>query len=138
MSPKEVITLCKDKGVKAVDLRFTDFPGMGQHFTIPVTSLDEDSFVEGVGFDGSSIRGWQAINESDMLVVPVAETAFLDPFTAAPTLNIFCNIRDPITKKDYSRDPRNVARKAVEYLKSTGMADVCYIGPELEFFIFDD
>jgi glutamine synthetase len=138
MSPKEVLTLCKDKNVKAVDLRFTDFPGMSQHFTIPVNALDESCFEEGVGFDGSSIRGWQAINESDMLVVPVADTAFLDPFTQMPTLVMFCDIRDPITREDYTRDPRNVARKAVQYLRSTGIADTCYIGPELEFFIFDD
>ena len=113
MTAKEVLTLCRDKNVKAVDLRFTDFPGMSQHFTIPVNALDEGSFEEGVGFDGSSIRGWQAINESDMLVVPVPDTAFLDPFTQAATLVLFCDIRDPITKEDYSRDPRNVDRKAV-------------------------
>src|SRR5207245_274691 len=138
MTAKEVLTLCRDKNVKAVDLRFTDFPGMSQHFTIPVNALDEGSFEEGVGFDGSSIRGWQAINESDMLVVPVPDTSFLDPFTQAATLVIFCDIRDPITKEDYTRDPRNVARKAVQFLRSTGIADTCYIGPELEFFIFDD
>ncbi|HUB27993.1 MAG TPA: type I glutamate--ammonia ligase [Tepidisphaeraceae bacterium] len=137
MTAKQVITMCREKGVRAVDLRFVDFPGMSQHFTIPVTALDEAAFEEGVGFDGSSIRGWQSINESDMLVVPVPDTAFIDPFTAAPTMNIFCDIRDPVTKKDYSRDPRNVARKAVEYLKSTKIADTCFIGPELEFFIFD-
>jgi glutamine synthetase len=137
MSPKEVLSMCKSKGVKAVDLRFIDFPGMSQHFTIPVSALDEDSFTEGVGFDGSSIRGWQAINESDMLVVPVADSAYLDPFSEVPTLNLICDIKDPITKKDYSRDPRNIAKKAVAYLKSLGIADTCYIGPELEFFVFD-
>jgi len=130
MSPKDVLALCKSKNVKAVDLRFIDFPGMTQHFTIPVSALDEAAFAEGVGFDGSSIRGWQAINESDMLVMPVAESAFLDPFTQSPTLVMLCDIKDPITKEDYSRDPRNVARKAVAHLKSTGLADTCYIGPE--------
>jgi len=138
MTPKDAIALCKAKNVKAVDLRFIDFPGMTQHFTIPVTALDEAAFTEGVGFDGSSIRGWQSINESDMLVVPVADTAFLDPFTEVPTLVLLCDIKDPLTKQDYSRDPRNVARKAVAYLKSTGIADTCYIGPELEFFVFDE
>ena len=138
MSPKEVLALCREKDVKAVDLRFMDFPGLWQHFTIPVSKLEEDVFEDGLGFDGSSIRGWQAINESDMLVVPQPETAFLDPFTDLPTLVMICNIQDPITREDYTRDPRNVARKAVNYLKSTGIADTCYIGPEAEFFIFDD
>ena len=138
MTPKEVLALCREKDVKAVDLRFMDFPGLWQHFTIPVGHLDEDVFEDGVGFDGSSIRGWQAINESDMLVVPQPETASLDPFTALPTLSMICNIQDPITREDYSRDPRNVARKAVNYLKSTGIGDRCFIGPEAEFFVFDD
>jgi len=138
MTPKEVLALCREKDVRAVDLRFMDFPGLWQHFTIPVNKLVEDVFEDGLGFDGSSIRGWQAINESDMLVVPQPETAFLDPFTELPTLVMICNIQDPITREDYSRDPRNVARKAVNYLKSTGIADTCYIGPEAEFFIFDD
>ncbi|HUB25929.1 MAG TPA: type I glutamate--ammonia ligase [Tepidisphaeraceae bacterium] len=137
MTPKEVLAMCKSKGVKAVDLRFIDFPGMTQHFTIPVAALDEAAFKEGVGFDGSSIRGWQSINESDMLVMPVADSAFLDPFSEAPTLVMLCDIKDPITKEDYSRDPRNVARKAIAYLQSTGIADTCFIGPELEFFVFD-
>jgi len=137
-TPQEVLAMCRDQGVKAVDLRFMDFPGLWQHFTIPVTKLDEDTFENGLGFDGSSIRGWQAINESDMLVVPVPETAFIDPFTDIPTLVMVCNIQDPITREDYSRDPRNVARKAINYMKSTGVADTCYIGPEAEFFIFDD
>ncbi len=138
MTPKEVLALCREKNVKAVDLRFMDFPGIWQHFTIPVDKLVEDVFEEGLGFDGSSIRGWQAINESDMLVIPQPETAVLDPFTALPTLSMICNIQDPITREDYSRDPRNVARKAANYLKSTGIGDTAYMGPELEFFIFDD
>ncbi len=138
MTPKEVLALCREKDVKAVDLRFMDFPGLWQHFTIPVGKLDEDVFEDGIGFDGSSIRGWQGIHESDMLVVPQPETALLDPFTQIPTLSMICNIQDPITREDYSRDPRNVARKAVNYLKSTGIADTAYFGPEAEFFIFDD
>jgi glutamine synthetase len=124
--------------VKAVDLRFADFLGAWQHFTIPVGKLEEDTFEDGLGFDGSSIRGWQAINESDMLLVPVPDTAVVDPFATIPTLSIICNIQDPITREDYSRDPRNVARKAVNYLKGTGIADTCFIGPEAEFFVFDD
>ena len=138
MTPKEVLALCREKDVKAVDLRFMDFPGLWQHFTIPANALDEDVFENGLGFDGSSIRGWKAINESDMLVVPQPETASLDPFTELVTLSMICNIQDPITREDYSRDPRNVARKSVNYLKSTGIGDTCYIGPEAEFFIFDD
>jgi glutamine synthetase len=137
MTPKEVLALCRERDVKAVDLRFMDFPGLWQHFTIPVNKLEEEVFEEGLGFDGSSIRGWQAINESDMLVVPQANTAFIDPFAEHTTLVLICNIQDPITKEDYSRDPRNVARKSVNYLKSTGIADTCYMGPELEFFVFD-
>ena len=129
MTPKEVLALCREKDVKAIDLRFMDFPGLWQHFTIPVDKLDEDVFEDGLGFDGSSIRGWQAINESDMLVVPQPETAVLDPFCKIPTLSMICNIQDPITREDYSRDPRNVARKAANYLKSTGIGDTCYFGP---------
>ncbi len=138
MTPKEVLALCREKDVKAVDLRFMDFPGLWQHFTIPVGKLSEDVFEDGLGFDGSSIRGWQAINESDMLVVPQPETAMIDPFMELTTLSMICNIQDPITREDYSRDPRNVARKAVNYMKSTGVGDTCNIGPEGEFFIFDD
>jgi glutamine synthetase len=138
MKPREVLAMCREKEVKAVDLRFTDFLGAWQHFTIPVGKLEEDTFEDGLGFDGSSIRGWQAINESDMLLVPVPDTAVVDPFATIPTLSIICNIQDPITRADYSRDPRNVARKAVNYLKGTGIADTCFIGPEAEFFVFDD
>ncbi|MEE2707408.1 MAG: type I glutamate--ammonia ligase [Planctomycetota bacterium] len=138
MTPLELLGFCREKDVKAVDFRFVDFPGIWQHFTIPIDKLEEDCFEEGLGFDGSSIRGWQAINESDMLVVPQADTAFIDPFTKLPTLAIICNIQDPITRVDYTRDPRNVARKAINYMKSTGIADTCYVGPEAEFFIFDD
>jgi glutamine synthetase len=121
-----------------LDLRFMDFPGIWQHFTIPVGKLDEDVFENGLGFDGSSIRGWQAINESDMLVMPEPSTAFIDPFTEMPTIVLICNIQDPLTGEDYTRDPRNIARKSVNYLKSTGIADMALYGPEAEFFIFDD
>ena len=138
MTPKEVLALCREKGVKAVDMRFMDFPGLWQHFTIPVDKLTEDVFEDGLGFDGSSIRGWQAINESDMILLAQPETAVLDPFTEIATLSMICNIQDPITREDYTRDPRNVARKAINYLNSTGVADKCYIGAEAEFFIFDD
>jgi len=138
MTPNEILALCREKGIKAVDFRFMDFPGLWQHFTIPVAGLSEDTFEEGLGFDGSSIRGWQAINESDMLVMPQPDTAFVDPFTELPTLAMICNIQDPITGEDYSRDPRNVARKSINYLRSTGIADTCFVGPEAEFFIFDD
>src|SRR6266513_3291008 len=138
MTPKEVLTLIREKEVKAIDLRFVDFPGTWQHFTIPPHHLEESTFQDGLGFDGSSIRGWQAINESDMLVIPQPETAFLDPFTTIPTLVMVRNIQDQITREDYSRDPRNVARKSVNYLKSTGIADTAAFGPELEFFVFDE
>ena len=138
MTPREVLAMCREKEIKAVDLRFTDFLGIWQHFTVPVGKLDEEIFEDGFGFDGSSIRGWQSINESDMLIVPQPETSFVDPFSAIPTLAMIGNVQDPITREDYSRDPRNVARKAVNYLKSTRIADTCFIGPEAEFFVFDD
>ena len=138
MTPKEVLAFCREKNVKAVDLRFMDFPGLWQHTTIPIGALSEETFEEGLGFDGSSIRGWQKINESDMLIIPQPETAFIDPFTELPTVVLICNIHDPITGEPYSRDPRNVARKAINYLNSTGIADTAYFGPEAEFFIFDD
>ncbi len=137
-TPKELLAFCREKDVKAVDLRFTDFPGSWQHTTIPIGHLSEDSFEDGFGFDGSSIRGWQSIDESDMLIVPDPSTSFLDPFTTIPTLNLICNVQDPITREDYGRDPRNIARKAVAYLTSTAIADTAYFGPEAEFFIFDD
>jgi glutamine synthetase len=138
MTPKEVLKFAESKGAKTLDLKFMDFPGLWQHFTVPITELSEDSFEEGFGFDGSSIRGWQAIHMSDMLVVPDPTTAAMDPFTAIPTLTMICNILDPITKEKYSRDPRNIAQKAEAYMKSTGIADTAYFGPEAEFFIFDD
>jgi glutamine synthetase len=137
-TPKDVLKFSKDNKVEAVDLKFLDLLGIWQHFTIPTSELSEDLFEEGNGFDGSSIRGWQPINASDMLVMPDPTTAVLDPFTAIPTLSLICNIVDPVTKEDYSRDPRNIARKAEAYLKSTGVGDVAYFGPEPEFFVFDE
>jgi glutamine synthetase len=138
MKPSEVLAMAKEKGAKVVDLRFMDFPGVWQHFTVPLRELDESSFEEGFGFDGSSIRGWQPINASDMLVIPDASTAKMDPFFEVPTLVLICDIKDPITFESYTRDPRFIARKAENYLKSTGIGDTVYIGPEAEFFIFDD
>jgi glutamine synthetase len=138
MTPKEVLDMAKENGAKLVDLRFMDFPGLWQHFSVPIGELEESSFEDGFGFDGSSIRGWQPIHASDMLVIPDADTAKMDPFYAAPTLTLICNIVDPVTREPYTRDPRNIARKADAYLKSSGIGDVAYIGPEAEFFIFDD
>jgi glutamine synthetase len=138
MTPKEVLDMAKENGAKVVDLRFMDFPGLWQHFTVPISELAESSFEDGFGFDGSSIRGWQPIHASDMLVVPDATTAKMDPFYEAPTLVLICNIVDPITREAYSRDPRNIAQKAEAYLKSSGIGDIAYFGPEAEFFIFDD
>src|SRR5215470_6452566 len=138
MTPKEVIKFAKEKKSACVDLKFLDFLGTWQHFTIPMSELSESLFEEGNGFDGSSIRGWQPINASDMLVMPDPVTAVMDPFMAHPTLSLICNIVDPITKEEYSRDPRNIARKAEAYLKSTGIGDTAYFGPEPEFFVFDD
>jgi len=137
-TPADVMKLMRDKEIAFVDLRFMDFPGMQQHFTVPAAEIKESVFEDGLGFDGSSIRGWQAINESDMLVMPDPRTATIDPFSEIPTLILYCNILDPITKERYSRDPRNIAQKAENYLLSTGIADTCYVGPEAEFFVFDD
>jgi len=138
MTPKEVLDMAKENGAKIVDLRFMDFPGLWQHFSVPIRELEESSFEDGFGFDGSSIRGWQPIHASDMLVIPDAATAKMDPFYEAPTLVLICDIADPVTREPYTRDPRNIAKKADAYLKSTGIGDVAYIGPEAEFFIFDD
>ena len=133
----EVIEYAKENDIQMVDLMFTDLPGTLQHVTLPIAFLDEELFAEGTGFDGSSIRGFQTIEESDMLLVPDPNTAVIDPILEVPTLSLLCNIRDPITGGSYSRDPRYIAQKAEEHLKSSGLADVSYWGPELEFFIFD-
>ncbi|BBO70449.1 glutamine synthetase [Desulfosarcina alkanivorans] len=138
MTPEKVLAMAKENDVKVVDIRFMDFPGMWQHFSVPIGELDEGSFEDGFGFDGSSIRGWQPINASDMLVIPDAATAKIDPFFKVPTLVLIGNIADPITREAYSRDPRNIAKKAEAFLKSTGIGDTVFIGPEAEFFIFDD
>jgi glutamine synthetase len=138
MTPKQVLQLIKQNDIEFVDCRFMDFPGLWQHLTLPVTEVKEDSFTKGFGFDGSAVRGWQAINEEDMLLVPVADTARVDPFFQHPTISVICDVKDPVTKKRYSRDPRSIARKAVEYLKQTKIADTAYFGPEMEFFIFDN
>jgi glutamine synthetase len=138
MTPKEVMDLIKQKDVKYVDFRFMDLPGIWQHTTSPVKFFDEDVFKDGKGFDGSSIRGFQAINESDMLLIPDPNSAFIDPFFEATTLVLTCNAIDPVTRESYSRDPRYVAQKAEKYLQSTGIADISYWGPEAEFFIFND
>ena len=137
MTPKEFFEFAKKHDAKMVDLKFTDLLGSWQHCSYPIELWDEGTFEDGVGFDGSSIRGWQGIHESDMLAVPDASTAVLDPFFQRPTVSVIANIVDPITKENYTRDPRHVARKAEKHLKSTGIADTCYIGPEPEFFIFD-
>ena len=138
MTPKEVLELAKKNGAVMFDMKFMDFPGLWQHFSCPVDELTEDLFKDGLGFDGSSIRGWQSIHNSDMLVVPDPDTAVMDPFTQYPTLSLICTIVDPITKENYSRDPRWIAMKAEKYMKSTKIADTAYFGPEPEFFIFDD
>ena len=138
MTPKQVLQMIKEKGVVMVDVKFIDLLGTWQHFTAPISEFkDEAPFDEGLGFDGSSIRGWQAIDNSDMLVIPDPDTAVMDPFTKDPTLSIIANISDPITRADYSRDPRNISRKAEAYLKTTGVGDAAFFGPEPEFFIFD-
>ncbi len=144
MTPHEVLKYVKDNDIKIVDLKFNDLPGLWQHFSMPSSELTEMDdltktiWIEGVGFDGSSIRGFQKIQESDMIMIPDPRTAILDPILGIPTLSIICDIYDPLTKQPYSRDPRYVARKAEEYLRSTGIADTSYWGPEAEFFVFND
>jgi len=130
--------IIKDNNIEMVDLKFIDLPGQWQHFSVPIEQLEEDSFVNGFGFDGSSIRGWKSINESDMIVIPDPDTVIVDPFIHTKTISFICNIYDPITKEPYLRCPRNIAKKAEAYLKSTGIADLAFFGPEAEFFIFDD
>ncbi len=136
-TPEEVLAFAQEQGVEYVDLRFCDLPGLMQHFSAPMHQLTLDVFVEGFGFDGSSIRGFQEIQESDMILLPDPNTAVIDPFRPRKTMNLNCYVHDPITGEAYSRDPRNIARKAEAYLASTGLADTCYFGPEAEFFIFD-
>jgi glutamine synthetase len=135
-SPAELLSWAKAQGVQEVDVKFTDLRGLWQHFSLPLVNFKEDVFTEGLGFDGSSIRGFQDIHESDLTLIPVPTTAFIDPVPAARTLSILCDIYDPVKGTRYSRDPRAVAQRATEYLTSSGIADVCYFGPEAEFFIF--
>jgi glutamine synthetase len=137
-TPDDVLKLAKESGAKIIDIKFVDVPGTWQHFSVPVHVLTEETFSEGIPFDGSSVRGFQAINESDMLIIPDANTAFIDPFTKVPTLSLTGDIAHPSTKEPYSRDPRYVARKAEQYLRTTGIADTAFFGPEAEFYIFDD
>ncbi len=133
-----ILKYVKDNHIEFVDFKFMDMPGQWQHFTVPTSEFDESSFDNGYGFDGSSIRGWKAINESDMLLIPDPNTMFLDPFIVAPTISLICDVYEPATKEKYSRCPRNIAQKAIAYLQSTGIADTAFYGPEAEFFVFDD
>src|ERR1700760_3066777 len=135
--PKAVLEFVKENNVQILDLRFTDLPGLWHHVSYPIHQLSESSFEEGFGMDGSSIRGWAAIHESDMLLIPDASRYILDPFTEVPTLVMVCDVIDPVTKQRYDRDPRYIAKKAEMYLASTGLADTAYFGAEAEFFIFD-
>jgi glutamine synthetase len=137
-TPAEVLRLAQDEGVEIVDFRFCDLPGLMQHFSMPAHELTAEGFEEGYGFDGSSIRGFQEIQESDMLLIPDPNTAVVDPFRQHKTLNVNCFVRDPVTGESYSRDPRYVAKKAEDHLVSTGLADTAYFGPEAEFFVFND
>src|SRR5512134_1033936 len=134
----ELLKYIKDEGVEMVDVRLCDLPGVMQHFTVPVSSLDQTVFDDGLNFDGSSIRGFQAIHESDMQLFPDPTTAYLDPFRVSKTLVVNFFIHDPITGEAYSRDPRNIAKKAMAYLASTGIADTAYFAPEAEFYVFDE
>lgn len=134
----KILSFVKTNDIKFIDMKFMDFPGQWQHFTIPVNQLDKNTFSDGLGFDGSSIRGWKNINDSDMLIIPDANTMFVDTFIEAPTISLICDVYEPATKERYSRCPRNIVLKATEYLKSTGIADTAYFGPEAEFFVFDD
>lgn len=137
-TPQEVLNYIKEKDIKIIDLKFIDMPGIWQHCSFYRDLIDESAFTEGVAFDGSSIRGWKAINESDMAMVPDPTTAWIDPFMAEPTLSMICSIKEPRTGEWYSRDPRTIAQKALDYLVSSGIGDIAFIGPEAEFFLFDD
>ena len=137
-TPKSVIEMAKKAGAKMVDVKFVDTFGTWQHFTLPFGEINEESFSEGLGFDGSSIRGWKSIEASDMLAMPDPDTAFIDPFMADSTLSLTCTIAETGTKEAYTRDPRGIAQRAEKYLLSTGLADSAVFGPEAEFFIFDN
>lgn len=135
---EKVLEFVKSNKIAFVDFKFMDFPGQWQHTTVPVSQLKAESFVNGFGFDGSSLRGWKTIHESDMLIIPDPDTMFVDPFISEPTISLICDVYEPATKEKYSRCPRNIAQKADAYVKSTGLADTVYFGPEAEFFVFDD
>ncbi len=137
-TPQEVLKMIQDNNIKIIDLKFIDMPGIWQHCSFYQDQIDADSFVSGVAFDGSSIRGWKAINDSDMAMVPDPKTAWIDPFFKEPTLSMICSIQEPRTGESYSRDPRSIAQKAIDYLNSTGLGDIAFFGPEAEFFVFDD
>src|SRR6476646_1774564 len=137
-TPQEVLDFAKKEGALQLDLRFTDIPSLQHHVSYPISELSEDSFEEGFGMDGSSIRGWAAIHESDMLLIPDASTHMMDPFTEVPTLVMVCDVIDPITKQHYERDPRWIAKKAEKFLENSGIGDTAYFGAEAEFFIFDN
>ncbi|MEB3232373.1 MAG: glutamine synthetase beta-grasp domain-containing protein, partial [Leptolyngbyaceae bacterium] len=137
-TPAEILEKLGPDKIKMVDLKFIDLPGIWQHLTLNYDQIDADSFDAGVAFDGSSIRGWKAINESDMMMVPDPNTAWIDPFMKEPTLSMICTIKEPRTGELYSRCPRAIAQKAVEYLATTGIGDTAFFGPEAEFFIFED
>ncbi len=137
MDPKGVLAFAAKNNAKILDLRFIDVPGIWQHVSYPIDELSEDSFEEGFGFDASSIRGWASIHESDMLLIPDPDTAFMDPFRTEPTLVMIGDATDPLSHKPYHRDPRHVAKRAEAYLTSTGLADKAFFGAEAEFFIFD-
>ena len=137
-NPEDFFSYAKKNDAEMVDLKFVDMLGSWQHCSFPIDHLDKDTFDEGLGFDGSSIRGWMGIHESDMMAVPDPTTTRLDPFFTRPTLSVIANVVDPISRKEFTRDPRHIARKAEAYLKDSGIADTCYIGPEQEFFIFDE
>src|SRR2546425_4630043 len=135
---REALEWARETTAQMVDLKFCDLLGTWQHVSLPIRALDESAFDDGLGFDGSSIRGWQGISESDMLLMPDASSAIIDPATEAPTLSLICEIVDPLTREPYGKDPRYVATKAEAYLRSTGIADTAYFGPECEFFVFDE
>src|SRR6266852_7177120 len=137
-TPKSVLELAKKSGAKMADIKFVDTFGTWQHFSVPISELTEEVFADGLGFDGSSIRGWKSIEASDMLAMPDPDTAFIDPFCAVPTLSLTCTIAETGTKEGYTRDPRGLAQRAEKYLSSTGIADTAVFGPEAEFFIFDN
>lgn len=138
MNIKQIFEMCESQGVRMVDLKFSDLPGTWQHLTVPISQLTEEAFEEGFNFDGSSLRGWKSIQDSDMKMIPDPSTALIDPFMEVPTLSLVCDIVNPDTYEAYNRDPRQILKKAIAYVKSTGIADQIYFGPEAEFFIFDD